>query len=203
MGSERAIVRRNQRKNETMKLTSWIATGLACAGFGLGTVRAADETNKTNAVSERIGVYDSRVIAYAGFWTEAHQRWINETVRNAKEAKAAGQAERFNELNAALKKEQEQGHLQVFSAAPVDNVLAEMKDRLPEIRKEAGVSRLVSKWDEKTLNECKRAEQVDVTDLLLREFKLNDKQRKMVEDMRTKMPLPLKEAEKLLREGKL
>jgi len=78
-----------------------------------------------------------------------------------------------------------------------------LKDRLPEIQKEAGVSRLVSKWDEPTLKEFKRAEQVDVTDLLLREFKLDEKQQKVVTDLRMKEPLPLKEAEKLMREGKL
>jgi hypothetical protein len=186
-----------------MKLTSWIAAGLACAGLGLGAVRAADETNKSNAVAERIGIYDSRVIAYADFWTEAHQRKINDLVKAAKEAKAAGQAERLNELDAALKKEQEQGHLQVFSTAPVDGILAGMKERVDAVQKEAGVSRLVSKWDDQTLKELKRAEKVDVTDALLREFKLDEKQRKVVEDMRTKKPLPLKEAEKLLREGKL
>jgi hypothetical protein len=186
-----------------MKLTSWMAIGLACAGLGLGTVRATDETNKTGAVPERIGVYDSRVIAYAHFWTEAQQRKLNEMAKAAKEARAAGQTERYEALNAALKKTREQNHLQVFSTAPVDGILAGMKDRVDAIQKEAGVSRLVSRWDEQTLKENKHAGKVDVTDLLLREFKLNEEQRKVAEDLRTKKPLPLKEAEKLLREGKL
>ena len=85
-----------------------------------------------------------------------------------------------------MKKEQEQNHLQVFSTAPVDQILAEMKERVAVIQKEAGVSRLVSKWDEKSLATHKRAEQVDVTDLLLHEFKLNEKQLKVVADMRNK-----------------
>lgn len=186
-----------------MKLTLWIATGLASATFGLGTVRAADETNKTATGSERIGVYDSRAIGYAHFWTEAQQRKLNEMAKTAKAARAAGQTERYRELSAALKKARELSHLQVFSTAPVTNVLAEMKGRLPEIQTKAGVSRLVSKWDEETLRKHKKLERVDVTDLLLREFKLSEEHRQVVTDLRTKEPLPLKEVEKLMREGKL
>ncbi len=186
-----------------MKLTAWMAMGLASTMFGQGTVGAANESNETATGPERIGIYDSRVIAYADFWTEAQQRKINEQVKLAKEAKAAGQTDRFKKLDAALKKEQEQGHLRVFSTAPVDGILASMKARVDAVQKEAGVSRLVSKWDEKTLKETKSAAQVDVTDLLLREFKLSEEQRKVVADLRTKKPLPLKEAENLMREGKL
>lgn len=169
----------------------------------MGMAHAADETNKTSAVPERIGVYDSRVIAYAHFWTEAQQRKRDEMAKTSKEARAAGQTNRYLELKAELTQLREQSHLQVFSTAPVDNVLAEMKDRLPKMQKEAGVSRLVSKWDEDTLRKLKKLEQVDVTDRLLREFKLDDKQQKMAADIRAKKPLPLKEAEKLMREGKL
>lgn len=176
-------------------------TGLAC--FFTGTAGVAVETNKADAPAQRIGVYDSRVVAYAHFWTEAHQRKISELVKSAKEAKAAGQTDRFKELDAALKKEQEQNHFQVFSTAPVDELLVQMKDRVAAIQKEAGVSRLVSKWDEKTLAEHKRSEKVDVTGALLREFKLTDKQKKVAEDLRTKEPLPLKKAEELLRKGEL
>ena len=169
------------------------------ASFGWQNVLAAE----TNAAPQRIGIYDSRAIAYAHFWSEAHQREINELVKAAKEARAAGHTERFKELDAALKKEQEQNHLQVFSTAPVDDVLAEMKDRLAEIQKEAGVARLVSKWDSKTLKEHQRAERLDVTDRLLREFNLSEKQMKVAKEIQTKPPLPLDKARKLTREGKL
>lgn len=145
---------------------------------------------ETNATPERIGVYDSRAVAYAHFWTEAHQREINEKARAAKDAKAAGETARYEELSAALKKEQERIHVQVFSTAPVDDVLTTMKERLALIRKEARVSRFVSKWD-KTLKDHNRAEQVEVTDLMLREFKLNEKQTRVLEDIRKQQPLPL------------
>jgi RimJ/RimL family protein N-acetyltransferase len=53
---------------------------------------------ETNSTPERIGIYDSRVVAYAEFWSEAHQRKLNDLVKSAKEAKAAGDTNRFNEL---------------------------------------------------------------------------------------------------------
>jgi hypothetical protein len=185
-----------------MKRTS-ITVTLACAWLGVCSGLAAGETNKTISSAERIGIYDSRVVAYASFWSEAQQRRINELAKAARAAKAAGDTNRFNELDAALKLIQEQGHLQVFSTAPVDDILAGLKDRVAEVEKEAGVSRLVSKWDETTLKEYKRAGKVDVTDLLLRGFKLTEKQLKVAESFKTNAPLPLDKAKEMLRKGEL
>lgn len=78
-----------------------------------------------------------------------------------------------------------------------------MKDRVALIEKEAGVSRLVSNWDERTLATYQRIEHVDVTDRLLREFILNEKQLRVVADMRNKKPLPLDKAQELRRKGEL
>jgi hypothetical protein len=152
---------------------------------------------ETKAAAERIGIYDSRVVAYARFWTEAHQRELNEKAKASKDAKAAGQTVRYEELSAALKKEQERIHRQVFSTAPIDDVLAEIKDQLPEIQKEAGVSKLVSKWDEATLKQHRKAERVDVTDLLVREFRPGEKQLKVMADLKRKKPVPLDKIDKL------
>ena len=158
---------------------------------------------ETSAPPERIGIYDSRVIAYAHFWSDAHQRKLNELTKAANAAKAAGQTEHFNELEAAIKKEQETNHLQVFSTAPVDDLLSEMKERVPAIQEKAGVAKLVSKWDKTALKKYPRASHVDVTDLLLREFKLDEKKMKVAQDIRKKKPLPLDRAQELMRKGKL
>jgi len=170
-----------------------VAGVLATLSFATTNMRAAE----TKAAPERIGVYDSRLVAYAHFWTEAHQRNLSGRTKAAKDAKAAGQTERAEEIGAALKKEQERIHRQVFSTAPVDDVLADIKVRLPEIQKEAGVSKLVSKWDEATLKQHRKAEKVDVTDLLVSEFKPGEKQLKVIADLKTKKPVPLDEIDKL------
>jgi hypothetical protein len=158
---------------------------------------------ETSAPPDTIGIYDSRAVAYAHFWSDGHQRKLNDLSKAAKAAKSGGQDERFKELEEALKKEQEKSHLQVFSTAPVDDVLAGMKDRLTVIEQEAGVATLVSKWDEPALQKHRGAKQVDVTDLLLREFKLDEKKMKAVQDIGKQKPLPLDQAQELTRKGKL
>lgn len=184
--------------------TSAIGIGLLAMSLFAGCeANAGNASSQTNSALQRIGIYDSRVVAFGSFWSEAHQRALNERMRTAQEARAAGDTNRFVELKAAVKAEQEKVHLQVFSTAPVDDVLAGMKDRVQAIQKEAGVSQLVSKWDEKILAEHKNDEKVDVTDLFLRDFKLNERQRKIVVDMRKKPPVPLEQAEELMRKGKL
>ena len=158
---------------------------------------------ESNAPPERVGVYDSRVLAYADFWSEPRQRKLADQTREAKAARDAGDTNRFQKLDATLKQERERAHLQVFSTAPVDEILAGMKDRIAEIQKEAGVSALVSRWDEKALREHKGAAQVDVTDRLLRDFKLDEKQKKVIDEMNRQSPLPLDKAQELMRQGKL
>ncbi len=191
--------------NTTHCISKFITTlaGISTPVILIGLAQPGFAQDKAARNQERIGIYDSRVVAFGSFWAEAHQRELSERMKAAKEAKAAGQTNRFAELKSALKAEQDKVHLQVFSTAPVDDVLASMKERVQAIQKEAGVSQLVSKWDEKTLAKHKGAEQVDVTDLFLREFKLNERQMKIVADMRKKPPLPLKEAEELARKGEL
>jgi hypothetical protein len=78
-----------------------------------------------------------------------------------------------------------------------------MTNRVAQVQKEAAVSKLVSKWDEATLKEHQKAEKIDVTDLLLQEFKLTEKQRSVIKDMKTKAPLPLETAKELMRKGEL
>jgi hypothetical protein len=186
-----------------MKHVSRLAAGLACLFLSWGTAPAADDTAKSGPGPVRIGLYDSRALAYAHFWSPECQRDLQELIKAAREAKASGQTNRFKELASKIKKQDAQNHLQVFSTAPVDDVLAAMKERLAAVQKETGVSRFVSKWDASALNQLPTTEKIEVTDQLLREFKLTDQQKKVVEEMRKQKPLPLDQATKLLREGKL
>ena len=110
---------------------------------------------------------------------------------------------RFRDMEAELKNEQDQNHLRVFSTAPVDSILALMQNRVDEFQRTTRVGRLVSKWDAPTLTQYKQAEQIDVTDALLRDFRLNEKQMKVIADIRKQKPLALDKARELLRKGKL
>jgi hypothetical protein len=165
------------------------------AGLSLCSTQAL--AAETKDAREQIGIYDSRVVAYAHFWSDAHQKGLKAQVKLLKTAKAAGDTQRAKELEQAVREEQRCSHRQVFSTAPVDDVLAEIKDRLPEIRKEAGVSKLVSKWDKATLKQYRGAERVDVTDLLVREFKPGEKQLKVIADIKRQKPVPLDKIDKV------
>jgi hypothetical protein len=184
-----------------MKETLFLAVVVAVVFTGSVWVLAADPTAPTKP--KHIGVYDSRVLAYAHFWSEAEQRELNKMFAAGKEAKAKGDTNRLEELKAWMKQHQEKNHLQVFSTAPVEEVLATIKDRVELVQKQTGVSRLLSKWDEAGLKSYKSAEKVDVTEQLLGAFKLDAKQLKVAADIRKHEPLPLAKAKELLREGKL
>lgn len=141
--------------------------------------------------------------AGAHFWPEACRRKIKDLAKSAKEAKAAGDMVRFRDMEVELKNEQDQNHPWAFSTAPVDSILALMQNRMDEVQRTTRVGRLVSKWDAPTLTQYKQAEQIDVTDDLLRDFRLNEKQMKVIADICKQKPLALDKAQELLRKGKL
>ena len=170
---------------------------LGCAGQSS---QAADQTEKP---VQRIGIYDSRALAYAHFWSDAAQRRLQELMAAARAAKSSGDQQQFKKLGAELKAEQDRSHLQVFSTAPAEEALAALKDRLPEIQKEAKVDRLVSKWDEATLQQYSKAEKVDVTDRLVQEFKPKEKQLKMIESIKGQKPISLEKCRELIKKDKI
>ncbi len=112
-------------------------------------------------------------------------------------AEAAGDQKRLDELQAEAEARQQLMHKQAFSTAPVDNILEYIKDSLPEIEQEAGVSMLVSKWDKETLAKYPSAELVDVTMALVDAFAPNEGQRQSAIEIQKQEPIPLEDAEKI------
>ena len=186
-----------------MKMMFTILCGLGCCWFGGGTVARAGDGEVTHSTPVRIGVYDSRAVALAWFWSAPVQQRLQDQMAAARASKQAGDTARFKELAAALRAEQDRIHRQGFSTAPVDDALAALKDRIPEIEKQAGVSMLVSKWDEAALKKYPNAEQVDVTGQLVRGFKPTEKQLKMITDLQKKKPLSLEQCDELIRKGEI
>ncbi len=159
---------------------------------------------ETNAMAGRVGVYDSRVVAYAWFLSAAQQTQLKEQMAVARAAKQAGDEAKVKEYSAALSAKQDQMHREVFSVAPADEALTAINGRIPEIEKAAGVSVLISKWDERSLNNYKSAEKVDVTDNLMREFFTpTEKQLKVIDGIKKSVQLPLEKCNELIRKGKI
>ncbi len=90
----------------------------------------------------------------------------------------------------------------MFSTAPADEAFAALKDRLPAIQHELGVTRLVSKWDEAALKGVPASSRVEATDRLAREFNPGPKQLQAIEQVKKAKPVPLAEATRKFKDGK-
>jgi len=164
----------------------------------LTTALAAD----TNKVTSPIGIYDSRAVAYAHFWSAPVQKQQREQVAAAQAARKAGNILKLKEYDAAFQAHQADLHRMVFSTAPATPAMESIKVRIPEIQKQAGVSALVSKWDEPGLKKFSGAARVDVTDQLVREFiQPDEKQLKMIQSIEKSEPLSPEKCEELIRNG--
>lgn len=152
---------------------------------------------------EKVGVYDSRQVAYAHFFKPERQAKLKQLMEAGRAAQAAHDDARFSAISQQLSAEQNQMHLQVFSTAPIPELMAELGPRVAEIQRESGVARLVSKWDEAALKGVDAADRIDVTAQLVRDCPLDEKQRKTMDELGQKPPLPLAQARELAAAGKL
>lgn len=143
------------------------------------------------AANVRVGTYDSRLVAFAAFWSDDYQTRLKALKDEARSAKARGDTTRYQAIVKEITTGQSALHLQVFSTAPIDDVLAGLRERLPAIRQELGVDRLVSQWDDGALTGVAAASRVDVTGRLIDEFHLSPAHREQVEKIRTAKPVPL------------
>ena len=163
----------------------------------------APTVQPTTPPAARVGIYDSRVIAFAYFWSAPQQQMAKERMTAAKTAKAAGDQATYAAIAKEMKERQSRSHLQVFSTAPVDDAMAALRERLPQLAAQAGVGEFVSKWDEAALQQYAVDARVDVTDLLVQEFKLSEQQMKTIEGIKRATPVPLDEARRLDAAGKI
>lgn len=186
-----------------MKTQTLPASLLALALCGPALL-ATSTPARSPAVPDRIGVYDSRAVAYAHFWQPAESSRRQTQIAALKAAQAAGDGPRVQQLSRALKEDQAHAHLQVFSTAPADEAIAELAPRLPALQRELGVNRFVSQWDQAALRRFKTAERVDVTERLVHEFITpNARQQKVLDAMKTTKPLALWQAKVFLLFGRL
>jgi hypothetical protein len=179
--------RRNQGQKMKTKILWWSVFGFVAGAWTLAT---AAETAAGAGGTEKVGVYDSRAVAYAHFWSADASRERNEAVAAAKAAKAAGDTAGAEAKGRALAEHQKRMHEQVFGSAPAKEALAALAPRLSTLQRDLGVARLVSKWDAKALKEVPEAQRVDVTDRLVREFIVpTEKQQKVLDSMKTTKPV--------------
>jgi hypothetical protein len=137
----------------------------------------------------RVGTFDSRALPVVYCRTPEFNAKINKLIDEQKKAKAAGDTEKVKRLEAEGRAQQERFHEQGFSGAPVDDILATIKDKLPGIAKEAGVDLIVSKWQ--IVYHMPGTELVDVTDLMIQPFHPDEKAVRVVKDLMSKPLIPV------------
>ncbi len=187
-----------------MRTTAIAFGSLVCALCLFGIAAQADEPAAKSGVGKvRVGTYDSRAMAAAYTFSPAYN--ASEEPKKAAEfnaelQKAKGDEKRTAEVNAKyadLVKANVLRHKQMYSTAPVDDLLVHIKAQMPEIAKAAGVGPIVSKWDKAALAKYKGAEFVDVTMAMVQAFQPTEQMLKLAVDVQKKDPIPLEKAEKM------
>lgn len=116
------------------RLSFTLLTAVSSLALGALALTPAAEDTPPKA---RIGTYDSRAIAIA--YAPSKHNPVAERMKEHTAAKAAGDTQRVQELEAWGKAHQRQLHRQGFARVPVDDLLASVADKLPDVARKAGV----------------------------------------------------------------
>lgn len=161
---------------------------IAAAIVAIGLPQAGHAQTKVSPTPERIGVYDSRAVAVAYAGSSFQKKTMMELMTRMRQAKESGNTKEVARIEAEGKAWQAALHKQGFGTAPVDDLLAHITDKLPAIRTETGVTRLVSKWNKAELEKRPAPMQVDVTMRLVDAFEPTETQRKRAVEIQQRKP---------------
>jgi hypothetical protein len=139
----------------------------------------------------RIGTFDSRAVAVAYGRSDAFNSQVADLMTEYEKAKTSGDEKRIKELEAEGPAKQELMEKQVFSTWPVNNILEQIEETIPEIANRADVDVIVCKWD--IVYQGSGVEFVDVTDLMVSHFDPDDETLKIIEDLKEADPVPMDE----------
>jgi len=176
-----------------MKTNLNLPTFLKATVLGVALATLTFTARAQSNLTERIGIYDSRAVAVAYAGSSFQQAKMSDLVTQQKKTKADGDKKQIARIEAEGRAWQAQLHQQGFSTAPVDDLLTNISNELPQIQADAGVTQLISKWNEPELQKHASAEKVDVTMKLVDAFHPNERQRQHAIEIQKKKPSKLKE----------
>ena len=174
--------------------TQTLAITLTVLAIVLALSSSCASQDDARDATTRIGVYDSRAVAVAFSGSPVHEAQLAELRAALEEAEETGDAAAAAQLDAEAKARQAKAHAQAFSTAPVDEILALIPDSLAEIQATAGVTALVSKWDEAVLKEYEGADTVDLSLALVDALHPTERQRESAMEIQRHKPIPLEQA---------
>lgn len=141
-----------------------------------------------------IGIYDSRSMVVAFMNCPAYNIHVKpileQNIAAYNHAKANGDKERMAELQAWGETHQAKLHMQAFSTEPVNEILTYIDKQIVEIAKQAGVKKIVSKWDKQALADYKPSQQIDLTVQMIDAFSPTSRQRKAAINLQKHKPTP-------------
>jgi hypothetical protein len=140
----------------------------------------------------RVGTFDSRAVALAYYRSpDGLDRMKPEWDQQLRDAEAAGDTARVEELKLFMPSFQHLLHQQVFSTGSICNVLREIEADLPGIAAEADVYLIVSRWE--LPYSAPDVELIDVTPNLVALFELDEETAGFVAQIEDVEPMPLEE----------
>jgi len=174
----------------------FLAAVLTMTG-GLGPVeRQSIRAQPAEPAKFRIGTYDARAVAVAYAHSEINEKQVKQKVQELKDAEAKGDAKRIKELKTWGEAHQWLLHMQGFAGAPVESMLANMKEQLALTAKAAGVRVIARKAD--FIDD--QVEVVDVTDQVVKLFKPSERTLKMIREVRRRPAMDMADLEQALKE---
>lgn len=166
-------------KKETILICCTIAMLLTAMGFIIPTTQGSGAATQEKTEALRVGTFDSRGVAIAYGRSARPDCLLAKVAQLRKEheqAKEEGDEERMKELEAQPPVLQEQIHNQVFSGAPIDDILALIKDDLPKVAEAANVMLIVSG----VLHSSSGVILVDITKEMCAPFEPDDETQKII-----------------------
>jgi hypothetical protein len=143
----------------------------------------------------RIGTFDSRAIATAYYnsaeFRAEFQEKVHRLERDLEATRAAGDSAQVEKMEAYMPAFQQIMHHQGFGVGSVSGIMESLRDELPQIAQDAGVSMIVSKWE--VAHQDASVELVDVTSQIAALFDPTDRVLQWIEDFKELDPIPLDE----------
>ncbi len=152
---------------------------------------ARDAPREKPVTGLTVGTYDSRAIAVAHARSETFTTYLSEQFEDLRRAldraRAAGDEE-FAEVLEALGPEKQRGlHERAFGTAPVDDLIESLAEHLPELAREQGVDLIVNRWQ--ITWQDPDVELVDVTEALVEVYEPTPETRRIVRELIASEPV--------------
>jgi hypothetical protein len=139
----------------------------------------------------KIGVYDSRIITFAYSRSDAFNEVMQKFSKENGEVMQSGDTAKKIQTAYKMITFQYLLHQQVFSSGSAVNILAVVKDKLPQVAKDSGVSAIVSKWELEFVDPS--AEIVDLTQTIARLYNPKEDIAEMSKEIAGQAPVSLEE----------